>query len=106
MDGGRSRHFYQTGRSGLYPCYPNAWTKQLILTEGVIDAASLIQRGNLAADCSVLALYGAKVLKGDQEAAIQGLKELKEIVLYFDGDAAGAAATEKWQPYLERLLNH
>ena len=101
-----SRHFYQTGRSGLYPCYPNAWTKQLILTEGVIDAASLIQRGNLSADTSVLALYGAKVLTPDQESAIKALKQLEEITLSFDVDEAGEAAAEKWQPYLETLLNH
>ncbi len=101
---GKHRHFYQKGRGGLYPEYPKATTKRLILTEGIIDAASLMQGGTLSATESVLALYGAKVLTEDQETAIKNLKELEEIVMYFDGDAAGEAAAKKWQPYLENLL--
>ena len=34
-----SGHYYTAGRKGLYPYYPDATTKTLILTESVIDAA-------------------------------------------------------------------
>ncbi|MCH4828216.1 hypothetical protein [Flavobacterium columnare] len=30
-------------RQGIYPNYPNVNTKKLILTESIIDAASLLQ---------------------------------------------------------------
>jgi DNA primase len=38
---GNNRHFYLKNRQGLYPAYPKATTKRLILCESVIDAASL-----------------------------------------------------------------
>jgi len=41
------KHFYLKDRSGLYPGYPAADTKTLILTESVIDAASLIMNYEL-----------------------------------------------------------
>ena len=64
----------------------------MILTEGVIDAVSLLQKGDLEKGTSVLALYGAKVLTPDQELAIKSLKDLEELILFFDGDAAGRLA--------------
>ena len=36
-----SSHFYQSNRSGLYPAYPPAKTKTLILCESIIDTATL-----------------------------------------------------------------
>jgi DNA primase (bacterial type) len=99
----KSRHYYQKGRSGIYPEYPKPTTKQLILTEGIIDAVSLIQNLNLDKSSSVMALYGVKVLKAEQEKSINELKHLEEIVFYFDGDAAGAAAVEKWEKYFKEL---
>lgn len=38
-----SRHFYLKNRKGLYPNYPDTNTKKLILTESIIDGASLLQ---------------------------------------------------------------
>jgi DNA primase len=38
------RHFYLRDRSGLYPSHPKAETQKLILTESIIDAASLLQQ--------------------------------------------------------------
>ena len=38
------RHFYLKNREGLYPHYPNKNTKKLILTESIIDAASLLEQ--------------------------------------------------------------
>ncbi len=37
------KHFYTKERTGLYPEYPGENTEKLILTESVIDAATLIQ---------------------------------------------------------------
>ncbi len=95
-----NRHFYKKGRSGLYPCYPKPETKHLILTEGVIDAASLIQEGELGEDVSVLAVYGAKIIGTEHEVVIKGLKQLQEITLYFDGDEAGEMGAKKWKDIL------
>jgi DNA primase len=38
-----SKHFYLKNRQGLYPNYPKKETKKLILTESIIDCASLLQ---------------------------------------------------------------
>ena len=103
---GRARHFYQRGRSGLYPASPGLDTERLILTEGEINAARLMLDGVLSAGDSVLAMYGAKVLSEDQELAIRRLKKLKEAVLYFDGDEAGRSGAAKWNAYLSKLLNN
>ena len=43
-----SKHFYLHNRVGLYPGYPKAETKKLILTESVIDAVSLLQQKEIA----------------------------------------------------------
>jgi len=99
----KSRHFYQKGRSGLYPGYPARTTKTLILTEGVIDAIGLLQNLKLDETSAVLALYGAKVLNAEQRMAIGFIRELEEVVFYFDGDAAGKAAGEKWLEYFVEL---
>ena len=106
VESGKHRHFYQRGRSGLYPGYPSIETECLILTEGVIDAISLLTYGELGSKTSVLALYGSKVLTEEQELAIKGLKDLKEVILFFDGDEAGELGVVKWRGYLENLLNH
>ena len=101
----KTRHFYQKGRTGLYPSYPKSSTEKLILTEGVVDAVSLLQNTELEKEYSVLALYGAKVFNEEQERAIKNLPKLKEIIFFFDGDAAGAEAAKKWQTYLSQILN-
>ena len=40
------RHYYSENRKGLYPSYPPQDTQTLIITEAIIDAASLIQIEN------------------------------------------------------------
>jgi len=37
----KAKHFYTTNRKGLYPRYPKADTRKLILTESIIDATTL-----------------------------------------------------------------
>lgn len=57
---GTSRHFYLTNRQGLYPNYPSKATTHLLLTESIIDAATLQQVLPFGKDLgwAVLALYG------------------------------------------------
>ena len=90
-----SGHYYTAGRRGLYPYYPHHTTRTLVLTEPVIDAAS-IKRPELGLDCyAILALYGTNGLTAEHRAVITGLKDLREIILTLDGDAAGREATKK-----------
>ncbi len=101
---GRSRHFYLQGRSGLYPGYPSAATRRLILTETIIDAATLLQQEAITKDFEVLSLYGTNGLTEEHLAAIKRLKDLQEIVFFFDGDEAGQAAAEKYRAILSEAL--
>jgi DNA primase (bacterial type) len=98
------RHFYLTGRSGLYPCYPEGATTRLILTESVIDAASLLQQPEITAEYGVLALYGTNGLTDEHQQAIISCSGLEEIIFMLDGDSAGQAATIKHAVTLARLL--
>ena len=96
-------HYYTAGRRGLYPYYPDASTWTLVLTESVIDAAS-IKRPELGLDCyAILALYGTNGLTAAHRAVITGLAELQDIILTLDGDAAGREATKKIAAELARL---
>lgn len=88
--GSTGKHYYQSGRGGLYPGYPSADTELLILTESVIDAASLL---SMELEVGVLALYGTNGLTVAHEQAIKALPKLAEIVLALDADAAGRDAT-------------
>ena len=103
-DSETSKHFYLASRMGLYPGYPNKATTKLILTESVIDAASLLQQERITENYSVLALYGTNGLTDEHLQAIQQLKQLTEIILLLDGDDAGRAATEKHYNILQQLL--
>ncbi len=98
-------HYYTANRKGLYPKYPPAETRKLIFTESVIDAATLLQQEEITAEYEILALYGTNGLTEEHTQAIQELKHLKEIVIWLDGDEAGAKATEKYKTQLAELLN-
>ena len=90
-----SSHYYTAGRRGLYPYYPDPSTRTLVLTESVIDAAS-IKRPELGLDCyAILALYGTNGLTAEHRQVIKNLASLKDIILTLDGDAAGREATKK-----------
>ena len=96
-------HYYQSGRAGLYPCYPSKKTKKLILTESIIDAASLLEIEALQS-FGVLALYGTNGFTGEHEKAVLGCEELEEVIILLDGDEAGQAASEKLEEELQKLL--
>ena len=94
------RHFYLSGGfKGLYPNYPKIETKQLILTESIIDAATIKQY----ADMPVLAMYGTNGFTKEHEVAIKELSELQEVIMFFDGDEAGKSAIEKYKVKLQEL---
>ena len=97
------RHFYLTGREGLYPGYPKPETTKLILTESIIDAASLLQQAAINKSFSILALYGTNGLTDEHTKAITALHELQEIVLMLNADAPGEAATQKHAQALHAL---
>ncbi|NLR59015.1 toprim domain-containing protein [Chitinophaga polysaccharea] len=98
------RHFYLTGRSGLYPCYPTPAATRLILTESVIDAASLLQQAEISTAYEVLALYGTNGFTTEHQQAIIASTGLQEIIFMLDGDDAGKAATTKHSNTLLQLL--
>lgn len=99
-----SRHFYLPNREGLYPNYPKLTTKKLILTESIIDAASLLQQKEITVSFAALALYGTNGLTDEHLKAITGLPQLEEIILMLNADAAGMAATAKHHHTLKNLL--
>ena len=100
------RHFYLSGREGLYPGYPKAATTRLVLTESIIDAASLLQQQDLTLQYEVLALYGTNGLTDEHQQAIVSLKHLEEIIFMLNGDEAGEAATAKHYSTFKHLPPH
>lgn len=90
------KHLYLNGKhQGLYPGYPKEETTQLILTESIIDCATLEAQEEIKQHYGLLALYGTNGFTPDHESAIASAKALTEIILFFDGDEAGKAAVEK-----------
>ena len=96
LDEPKAKHFYLKNRSGLYPNYPKPETKKLILTESIIDCASLLQIDEIAKNHSVLACYGTNGLNEEIQKAILELTELEEIIFTFDNDDAGKEAVKKY----------
>lgn len=101
-----ARHFYLKDRSGLYPGYPRAETRKLILTESIIDAATLLQIKSITEAYSVLALYGTNGLTEEHLKSIAALKELEEIILWLNADEAGYAAAGKHAETLGKIHPH
>jgi DNA primase len=94
-----ARHYYTRNRKGLYPNYPKADTTKLILTEAIIDAATLLQ----CTDYKILACYGTNGFTAEHEQAVKELKQLEEIVIFFDGDEAGREGTKRIAEKLHQL---
>lgn len=104
MNNDDSRHFYLANREGLYPGYPAMTTKRLILTESIIDAASLLEQQEIAAQFTILSLYGTNGLTDEHIKAIIELPQLEEIILMLNADEPGEAATAKHGATLKQLL--
>lgn len=103
-DDRQARHFYLKDRQGLYPKCPKPETTKLILTEAIIDAATLLQIPGVINEYQILACYGTNGLTEEHVKAIQSLTNLEEIVFFFDGDAAGLEGTRKQGEKLKGLL--
>lgn len=108
IDGTQQKHFYLKNRSGIYPNYPKRDTKILILTESIIDAASLLQNAEITKNHSILSIYGVNGLNTEIQQAIKdwvkfpstgGVGGGKEIVFAFDEDEAGETAVKKYTKY-------
>lgn len=100
------KHFYLKNRRGLYPGYPAPETARLILTEAVIDAATLLQQSAITKDYSILSCYGTNGFTKEHQQAIKSLSGLKEIIFAFDGDQAGNKAVTKYAAALREELPH
>jgi DNA primase catalytic core len=98
-----SKHFYLKNRQGLYPNYPNPDTKKLLLTEAIIDTASLLQIDEIKENYTLLTSYGTNGLNDEILNAIKPLKQLEEIIFFFDGDKAGNEAVTKYAEILREL---
>ena len=99
----QEHHYLEGDHRGLYPGYPDPEATRLILTEAVIDAATLQQLPEITKDFSILALYGTNGFTDDHKQAISELKELKEIILFFDGDEAGSEAVKNIAGELKQI---
>lgn len=100
------KHYYLKDRQGLYPHYPNAGTKKLILTEAIIDAATLLQVEAITASYSILSCYGTNGLTAEHEQAIKELTQLEEVIFFFDGDEGGQKAVEKYSELIKQMKPH
>jgi len=98
-----AKHFYLKNRQGLYPSYPKPNTKKLILTEAIIDTASVLQIDKIRSNYSVLACYGTNGLNDEILKAIKNLPELEEVIFFFDGDKAGNEAVKKYTEVIREL---
>lgn len=98
-----AKHFYLKNRQGLYPNYPNPDTKKLLLTEAIIDTASLLQLDEIKDNYTLLTAYGTNGLNDEILKAITPLKQLEEIIFFFDGDKAGNEAVTKYAEILREI---
>jgi len=98
-----AKHYYLKNRQGLYPNYPNPDTKKLLLTEAIIDTASLLQIDEIKENYTLLTCYGTNGLNEEILNALKPLKQLEEIIFFFDGDKAGNQAVTKYAEILREL---
>ncbi len=102
LDKENSKHFYLKNRSGIYPNYPDKNTKKLILTEAIIDCASLLQIPKIKGNYSLISCFGTNGLNDEILQAIKELEKLEEIIFCFDQDDAGRKAVEKYAEILKK----
>ena len=105
----KGHHYLEGEHKGLYPGYPKEDTTRLILTEAIIDAATLLQLPEITKGFTILALYGTNGFTDEHRQAITEWAtcpepvEGKEIVLFFDGDEAGTEATKAIATELKQI---
>ena len=94
-DNTTNKHYYLKNSKGLF-YYPKSDTKQLIITESIIDFLSLYQIDDLRSRYDFLPIYGTNRLNEEHKKAISKLHHLEEIIFFLDGDKAGEAAVKKY----------
>jgi DNA primase catalytic core len=95
----RDQHLYLSGpRRGLWNAPILQDQEEIILTESVIDALSLISAGVV----NVLPLYGSNGWTSEHEALLARLRPAR-IALALDADGAGAAAVASLTPKLKEM---
>lgn len=99
-----AKHFYLKDRQGIYPNYPHSNTKKLILTEAIIDCASLLQIKEIRENYGLISCFGTNGLNDVILNAIKELKQLEEIIFCFDNDEAGKTAVEKYAKVLQEEI--
>ncbi len=85
-----SKHYYLKNRKGLYPNYPKPETKILIITEALIDAATI----QTHTDQKVLSMFGTNGWNEEHSEVVKTLKKLEEIIFFLDEDEAGKKSIE------------
>jgi DNA primase/energy-coupling factor transporter ATP-binding protein EcfA2 len=110
--GEAARHFYLKDRQGLYPGYPKQETKKLIITESIIDAATLLEQKEIKNSYEILSLFGTNGLTQEHLAAIREwaapsplrkVREGLEIILWLNADKPGEEAVKKHAATLRQL---
>ena len=107
INNSNAKHYYLKDRQGLYPGYPNPNTTKIILTEAIIDAATLSVVASAKAELlqyTILACYGTNGLTEEHKTAIKQLHKLDEVIFFFDGDKPGREGIKKYQEELIKLL--
>ncbi|WP_312323319.1 toprim domain-containing protein [Soonwooa sp.] len=99
----KHKHYYLKDRKGIYPSYPGKETKKLILTEAIIDCASLLQIKEIRDNYSLISCFGTNGLNDEILETIKSLENLEEIIFCFDNDDAGRKAVKK---YAEQFKNY
>ena len=94
-----SNHYYLKNRTGLYPGYPSSETKTIIITEAIIDAATLLTH----TDFTVLPLFGTNGWNEEHSEVTRNLQGLEEVVFFMDGDEAGNKAIEIYAPLVKAM---
>lgn len=103
FDNKTNKHYYLRETQGLYPGYPLAQTRKLIIPEAIVDTATLLLIDELKGNYSLLSAYGTNRFKDEHIEAIKELEHLEEIIFFFDGDDAGAFAVKKYAEQLHQL---
>ena len=99
------RHRYLPGKhQGIYPKYPKAETERLIITECIIDCATLLQIPEIACKYKMISCYGTNNFTAEHQTAIKNLQALKEVILFYDGDKAGREAIYIHAAILKEIL--
>jgi DNA primase len=101
----KAKHYYLKDRKGIYPGYPKKETKKLILTEAIIDCASLLQIKEIRDNYGLISCFGTNGLNDEILKAIKELPELEEIIFCFDNDDAGRKAVGKYGKLLQENIS-